>query len=189
MQRHLKLSLGLAAVLGLGLGLSSCNQPPAPDKAPRPVASIQELMLQVVDPNADELWDSVSEKFTAAGSVRKEPKTDADWATLRAHALLLAEAPNLLVVKDRPVALKGGKVADEGSPGILTTGQIQKAIADDPARFAAAARKLQDTAWKMVLAIDRKDAAGVELVGSEIDEACETCHLQYWYPPGKAPKK
>jgi hypothetical protein len=186
MQPRLKLGLGVAAVLGLGL--SSCNRPPAPDQAPRPVASIQELMLQVVDPNADELWDSVSEKFTVAGSVRREPKTDGDWAALRAHALLLAEAPNLLVVKDRPVALKGGKVADEGSPGILTTGQIQKAIADDPARFAAAARKLQDTANKMVLAIDRKDIPAIELVGSEIDEACESCHTQYWYPPEKATK-
>ena len=177
------LSLGLAV-----LALSACNRVPAPDKAPRPVASIQELMLNVVDPSADELWDSVSEHFTAAGSVRREPKTDADWATLRRHAIILQEAPNLLVAKDRPVAVKGGKVADEGSPGILTTGQIQKAIAGDPARFAAAARKLQDTAGKMLLAIDRKDVAAVELVGSEIDAACEGCHTQYWYPPGKAPK-
>jgi hypothetical protein len=178
MPRLVKLSLALVAALGL----SGCNRPPAPDQAPRPVASIQELMLNVVDPSADELWDSVSEHFTAAGSERHEPKTDADWAALRRHAIVLVEAPNLLVVKDRPVTVKSMKVADEGSPGIYTTAQIQKAIADDPARFAAAARRLQVTAEKMVAAIDRKDPAAVELVGSEIDEACEACHTQYWYP-------
>ena len=137
---------------------------------------------------SSDLADSVSTTISKEGTVERAPQTNADWATLRRHAVLLAEAPNLLVVKDRPVAVKGGKVADEGSPGILTTLQIQKAIADDPASFAAAARRLQASAEKMVLAIDRKDVAAVELVGGEIDEACEACHTRYWYPPGKAPK-
>lgn len=121
-------------------------------------------------------------------TTKKRPRTDGEWANLRRHAVLLAEAPNLLVVKDRPVALKGGKVADQGSPGVLTTAQIQQAIAADPARFAAAARRLQDTAEQMVAAIDRKDPAAVQDLGGDVDEACEACHLQYWYPPGKAPK-
>jgi hypothetical protein len=32
-------------------------------------------------------------------------------------------------------------------------------------------------------AIDAKDSARLFEVGGEIDEACEACHLVYWYPP------
>ena len=32
-------------------------------------------------------------------------------------------------------------------------------------------------------AIDAKDPNRLLEVGGEIDEACEACHLVYWYPP------
>jgi hypothetical protein len=32
-------------------------------------------------------------------------------------------------------------------------------------------------------AIDAKDPQRLFDVGGEIDEACEACHLVYWYPP------
>ena len=192
MQRLLRLGIGAAAVLVLGLAACGPNtdraaeqaaQQPAPyTPEMQPYASIQELMLNVVDPSADALWASVSATYSKSGAVINEPKSEEEWASLRGHALILAEAGNLLVMKDRPVAVKGGKVADEGSPGILTTFQIQAQIAQNPARFAERARELQDKAEKMVQAIDRKDAPAIELIGSELDEACEACHKKYWYP-------
>jgi hypothetical protein len=183
MQHLMKIS----AAAALALGLAACG--PGPDRAAGEGAQstpytpdIQELMLNVVDPSADVLWGSVSASYSKAGTVINEPKAEEEWASLRGHALILAEAGNLLVMKDRPVAVKGGKVADEGSPGILTTFQIQAQIAQNPARFAERARELQDKAEKMVQAIDRKDVPAIELIGSELDEACEACHKSYWYP-------
>ena len=32
-------------------------------------------------------------------------------------------------------------------------------------------------------AIDKKDADALSDAGETIDEACEQCHLKYWYPP------
>ncbi|HEV7691724.1 MAG TPA: cytochrome c [Hyphomonadaceae bacterium] len=192
MQRLLKMSIGAAGVLVLGLAAcvreadsttGQADQQPAPyTPEMRPYASIQELMLNMVDPSAEALWASVSATYSRSGAVINEPKSEEDWAALRGHALILAEAGNLLIMKDRPVAVKGGKVADEGSPGILTTFQIQAQIAQNPARFAERARALQDKAEKMVQAIDRKDASAIELIGGELDEACEACHKKYWYP-------
>jgi hypothetical protein len=36
-------------------------------------------------------------------------------------------------------------------------------------------------------AIEAKDAEKLLDVGNAIDEACEKCHLQYWYPNEKRP--
>jgi cytochrome c556 len=34
-------------------------------------------------------------------------------------------------------------------------------------------------------AIDAHDIDGISEAGGTIDEACESCHLQFWYPPQK----
>jgi hypothetical protein len=31
--------------------------------------------------------------------------------------------------------------------------------------------------------IDKKDVAGLERTGSDLDAVCESCHLTFWYPP------
>ena len=66
-------------------------------------ASIQVLMLSIVDPTGDSLWDSVSVSITGAGSKETRPRTDAEWLAVRDKALLLAEAGNLLKIPGRRV--------------------------------------------------------------------------------------
>jgi cytochrome c556 len=42
---------------------------------------------------------------------------------------------------------------------------------------------LHDAGMKALAAIDKKDADALSDAGETIDEACEQCHLKYWYPP------
>ena len=41
---------------------------------------------------------------------------------------------------------------------------------------------LHDAAAQAVSAADAKDPAKVQESGEQIDNACERCHQQYWYP-------
>ena len=38
----------------------------------------------------------------------------------------------------------------------------------------------------MLDAIDKKDVARLESIGSDLDAVCESCHLTFWYPPSQA---
>jgi hypothetical protein len=50
--------------------------------------------------------------------IDRAPKTDEDWAEVRRHALVVSEAPNLLMMHNRPVAPPG---APSLAPGIELT--------------------------------------------------------------------
>src|SRR5678816_4500357 len=71
--------------------------------------SIKDLMDAMVDPNAEYLFDNIVEIVDEQGIIDKTPKTDDDWAEVRRRALMLFEAPNLLVAPGRKVARPGDK--------------------------------------------------------------------------------
>ena len=135
----------------------------------------------VVDPSADYLWDSVSTIVTRKGIEERRPRTDEDWKNVRRRAIALIEAPNLLMMEGRRVAKPGEK---SENPGIeLGPEDIQDIIYHDRATFIQRAHALQDAGMKALAAIDKKDVDGLSDAGEAIDEACEQCHLKYWYPP------
>jgi len=41
---------------------------------------------------------------------------------------------------------------------------------------------IHDAAIDVIAAIDAKDGNKVFELGEKIEEACENCHKQYWYP-------
>jgi hypothetical protein len=155
---------------------------PAPDF--RLTGTIKDLMDGVVDPSADYLWDSVATIVTKKGIDERRPRTDEDWKNVRRRAIALIEAPNLLMMEGRKVARPGEK---SENPGIeLGPEQIQEILDGDRATFIQRAHALQDAGLKALDAIDRKDVDGLSNAGEAIDEACEQCHLKYWYPPDAA---
>ena len=153
-----------------------------------PPATIQELMTTQVDPSADLLWASVSTTITAAGTEEKQPHSEAEWQTVRRYAVTLIEGATLLTVPGRQVAASGGKTEDSTIPGIERPENIQKAIEVDPGSFAGAAVLLRDAGVKALAAIDRRSAQGLVEAGGDLDSACESCHLKYWYPHSPRPK-
>jgi hypothetical protein len=160
---------------------ASAAKTAAPAQDFRLTATIKDLMDGVVDPSADYLWDSVSTIVTRKGVEERRPRTDEDWKNVRRRAIELIEAPNLLIMDGRKVAKPGEK---SENPGIeLGPEDIQQIIDGDRATFIQRAHALQDAGLKALAAIDRKDVDGLSDAGEAIDEACEQCHLKYWYPP------
>ena len=162
---------------------SGCSRsvPPGPELAP--AATIKDLMDAMVDPSAEYLFDNIVEIVDETGIIDKTPKTDDDWKEVRRRALMLVEAPNLLVVPGRTVARPGEKAK---YPEVeLGPEQIQRLIDGDRDAFVRHARQLQDAAVLALKAIDARDKADLFLKLGDVDKACESCHLHYWYPNDK----
>jgi hypothetical protein len=157
--------------------------PPPPDYMP--TATIKDLMQSVVDPNADVVWLSVTTVQSAKGTLDTAPKTDEEWTKVRHGAIALMEAANLLMVPGRHVARPGEK---SETPGVeLEPSEMEVLINKDVPAFRMRAKALHDAGYAAVQAIDNKDAQKVFEVGEQIEQACENCHKQYWYPNEKIP--
>lgn len=196
---HLILVLTLVAFAGsFVVTQSACSQAaPAPAAAaapaPSPVApvgTIKEIMKGIVDPNSAAIWDAVSTESGPKGEIEKVPKTDEEWAKVEASALVLAEVANLLKMQGRHVAKpeEANKKSQPDAPE-LTPVQIEEKINKDRAAWEKKADGLQASAVKAMAAARAHDKDGVLNVGEEIDNACESCHLIYWYPDEKGAKE
>ncbi len=144
-------------------------------------ATIQDLMEGLIDPSADGLWDSVAYISKPAGIEDRRPRTDEEWKAVRTHAVLLIEGGNLLSMPGRLVAADLATIAAPG-PGELSHAQIQERVAAGHPGFVQLAHGLQDAGAKALAAIAAKDAQALMDAGATIDNACEACHVTYWYP-------
>jgi hypothetical protein len=178
------------------LGLTACSPktPPAPPPKSepvvsdlRPVASVLDLMLDVVDHNADILWESVATISGPKGVEERQPRTDKEWAAVRTNALLVIEGANMLMVEGRKVARPGQQLEEPGGATDFTPAQAQTAIDADRPAFVAFAHALQDAAGSALAAIDKRDANALLEAGGDLDEACESCHKRFWYPGSPTP--
>jgi hypothetical protein len=191
--KHPKLVALLAATGVFVLGCEKKTETvaataPAPLATPeKPIASILDLMAGQVDPAADFLWESVATISTPKGMVEHQPRTEEEWLAVRLKALQLAEAANLLMMPGRRLAHPGQHLDDEGAQGNLTGEQAQAAIDANRDTFLAYAVALRDTAERTLEAIDKKDVNQYLEIGGAIDEACEQCHLKFWYPGSVTP--
>ena len=163
---------------------------PAPPADPpfRATSTIRELMQSMVAPSAQGLWDSVGRVSDARGTRDLEPRTDEEWAAVRRHAISLMETTNLLLIPGRHVAREGQQTlkADDATPGSeLPPSEIEKLVNQNWAVWTAMTHNLHGTATSMLDAIDKKDVARLESIGSDLDGVCEVCHLTFWYPPSR----
>jgi cytochrome c556 len=149
----------------------------------RPSATVKEIMDYIVIPSSEALFNAVGSTTGPNGVEDKAPKTDADWEAVRQRALLLAEAGNLLMVPGRHVASPKDKSKNPGSE--LEPAQMDALVAKNPALFAQKAAGIRAAALIALKAIDAKDVEGLSNAGGDIDEACESCHLVFWYPNEK----
>lgn len=176
-----------ALVLLAGYAQHDTARAAPPHSAFNTTLSIHDVMVSVVDPAADALWDSVGTVVTASGTEEHRPRTDDDWNLLRQHAVRLAESANLLIIPGRPVVVQGRKLDDANVPGVLNAAEVGKAIQTKRKGFETAAQHLHAAAVEALAAIDRRDVTALSNAGGTIDRACESCHLVYWYPNARRP--
>lgn len=109
-------------------------------------------MLNVLDPAADGIWESVGTIMTTEGTFEKAPASDDEWAVVRMHALQLAESGNLLMLPAR-------------SSGSAEWIKESQALITHSLRAAKAA--------------ESKDKDALFTVGGDIYDVCTNCHKQF----------
>jgi hypothetical protein len=143
-------------------------------------ATLAEIMESIVMPSADALWNAVAVSVTTEGTFEEIPETDEEWEAVRWKAVNLAEATNLLVMRGRAVDAPG--VVSESPEDELSPAHIKTLLDTQWPAWVAHAHALHEVAMQSITVIDAHDVDGLTEIGGAIDEACESCHLQFWYP-------
>lgn len=179
----------VAVVCSVLIAVSCQTKPAEPAAPPQPpyttTATIKDIMLHIVDPAGDMVWDSVSTVIDKGGLHETVPTTDEDWGKIRNGVITLIEASNLLMIPGRAMARPGEKSV---APGVeLEPAEMEELVKKDPAGWQQRARALHDISLEVLKIVDAKDAKKLFDIGEDIDKACENCHRQYWFPNEKIP--
>ena len=152
----------------------------------KPVVSVKELMRDMLDPAADNIFDAVKVVTTKNGSVETAPKTDEDWEKIRIGAVTLAEGVYLLKIP-RPFAPPGDENNSAGPDATeLSPAQIKAKLEADPVLWNAKIEALRNVGLEVLEIVKKKNVAELWDAGENLDQACERCHIEYWYPGDKA---
>ena len=153
-----------------------------------PDVSVKQLMGHMIDPAADIIFDSVWSDSTAAGVVEHKPTTEEDWEKVETGAITLIEGVELLKVV-RPFAPPGDVNQSVGpdAPELSPT-QIKEKVDKDPVLWLAKIQAVRNVGLEVLDVVKKKDSEKLFEAGSDLDEACEACHVEYWYPNDKALK-
>ena len=178
----------LMAVSAVTLVTASCRTPEqsaAPEPvAPKPVGTLREVMHGIVEYNAFRIFDAVTITVTTEGTTEKEPRTAEEWDEVLHAALALAESPNLLVNvgrDGRTIAFPQDMDTAAGE-GQLTPNQIQAKIDSNRDLWLKYLSDLQNVGREAMDLVNKKDVNGLFKIGGQIDQVCEACHLEFWYP-------
>jgi hypothetical protein len=187
--------IAFAGVLFLAAFTFSLCSKPAPAESPSvaapllsemtPVVSVKELMANMIDPIADNIFDAVWWDSTGKGVVEHKPSTAEDWDKIKTGAVTLAEGIYLLKLP-RLLAPVGDVNNSVGpNPPELSPTEIQAKIDKDPVLWMAKIQALRNVSLEVLEIVKKKDVDALWRAGGDLDEACEACHLEYWYPGDK----
>jgi hypothetical protein len=192
-RKRLLSCLGLLIVSLFSMSACSLSKPNAAQPAApamwgdmKPVVSVKDLMRNMIDPASDYIFDAVKVEVSKSGTVERLPKTDADWETIRTGAITLAEGIYLLKVP-RPFTPPGDENNSTGPEATeLSPAQIKAKIESDPVLWNAKIEALRNVGLEVLEIVKKKNADELFEAGGNLDEACESCHIQFWYPGDKA---
>ncbi|MEO6339350.1 MAG: hypothetical protein ABIO39_04875 [Caulobacteraceae bacterium] len=156
------------------------SRKPPPRSGGPPAETLKSIMKTVVDPSGSFLFQSVMEVSDSRGITKKAPTTDEDWAEVRHHLNVLHDIPARLSVPGLRAAGPRDRAANpvvENQPK-----EIQRLLDTQHADFVRRAERLRDAASLGLKAADARDKDALFTALTEIDHACEACHVRYWYP-------
>jgi hypothetical protein len=180
-------SIGVVAwmMTGCSPSQSASAPPPAAQKLwgdLKPIVSVKELMHNMIDPLADNIFDAVAVYITKEGVREVAPKTDEDWDRVRVGAVTMVEGVYLLKIP-RPFAPPGDNNNSEGPEAAeLSPVEITAKVEKDPVLWNAKIEALRNAGLEVLEIVKKRDANALWQAAEDIDAACENCHLEYWYP-------
>jgi len=157
--RHLTLVpavvLTLAALAGCTpapLPVAEQKAAPTASEAPvyKPVVSINDIMVSVIDHNSHILWN--------AGDPKRAPKNDQDWHNLEHAAVTIAAAGNMILMPGTGPNDAGWVREKDWIK--FTEGQTEAALA-------------------AMKAVDAKDLKALLAAGDTLVGSCEACHAKF----------
>jgi hypothetical protein len=183
------------AILAAAVITSGCSSP-TPAAAPppalqlwgelKPIVSVKELMRDMIDPASDYVFDAIGTVVSKKGTEEIQPRTQADWDRLRVGGVMLAEGIYLLKIP-RPFAPPGDENNSTGpDPEELSPAQIKAKLEADPVLWNAKIEALRNVGLEVLDIVKRKDVKELWDAAENLDQACESCHIAYWYPGDKA---
>ncbi len=157
----------------------------AADKASPP--NVHELMKNVIAIQTQVIWDVGNNAQDDAGNPDASRMKPADWAKVAASAGKVKDASQALASAPHVMAAAPGqKIEGEGgTPGAFGAKEVQKAIDANPKVFQAFAQQLVKSMDELIAASKSKDAKKLFDVSGRLDQECEVCHQQFWYPDEK----
>jgi len=183
---HWLVLIGVVALVAACRWQEQPQQAAAATEGPGPVAPIRDVMHMIIEAQAQVIFDSVAITVTEKGTDERQPTTEEEWDAVLHSAVTLAEAANLLMVPGRPVA-RPEDMNTSADPVELTPAKIQEMITANPESWVKHAKALQDVAMRAVKAATDKNVQELWNIGEPIDQVCETCHLEFWYPDDVRP--
>jgi hypothetical protein len=149
---------GLSPAARAGTAAHPVTLPPTLE--PTPSHTVQQLMVGLVDPAADGIWNSVGSIVTSTSEETWAPSTDTDWQRLEGHARALARGAEALV---DPIRVNGRH------------------------DWAVPARALRTASAAALAAAQRRDTTAIYAASEQLLDACQQCHTHYWLPTESAP--
>jgi hypothetical protein len=187
------LFIALAPTSACSSTQAPASKPPSQSDAPKlpsvtlwgdmkPVVSVKELMKYMIDPIADNIFDSVGTVVTKKGIEDRAPRTDDDWDKIETGAVTLAEGAYLLKVP-RDFTPAGDRNNSEGPDAVeLSPEAIKAKVLKDPVEWNARIETLRNAALAVMEIVKKRDKAALWDASENLDTACENCHRSYWYP-------
>jgi hypothetical protein len=172
-----------SALFLLGGGLVIAAAYAADSAAP---ANLHELMKNVVAIQTQVIWDVTNNAQDDKGDPDPTKLKAADWAKLAdAAGKVKAAAQKLVTAQHVMAAAPGQKIDGEGPKDAPSAKSVQKAIDANPKALQAFARQLMGSMDEVIAGAKTRDAKKVFAVAGRLDQECEGCHMQFWYPDEK----
>lgn len=154
----------------------------AAETAPTP--NLRHLMKDVVATQTQAIWDVTNNALDGNGDPDPTKLKPEDWARLAAAAVKVkAAAQDLATAPQVLAAAPGEKLEGEGgTSGGFSAKQVQQAIDASPKAFQAFAQQLNGSMDEIIAAAKTRNAKRVFDVSNRLDQECEHCHKQFWYP-------
>ena len=143
--------------------------------------SLSEIMTTIVTPSSDVIWNAVVFDVTAEGETLTGPASAEQWNIVRASAENLVAASAKLLSEKLPIRLVEPA---ETPPGELNSQQIADLRAANWQAWTAHVNLLHAAGTNALSMIDARDVKGLSDVGNSLYEACDSCHMKFWYPEG-----
>jgi cytochrome c556 len=140
-------------------------------------------MQQQVNPAMMAIWDVGNNALDENGGLDASLLDDAKWATIADNADKLAAAGKQIGgASDFVAAAADNSTVGEGE---IKMAAVQKHVDGNPDGLKQMGTAFADSATRLDTAARAKDVKTAGDLISGMDQVCESCHLEYWYPEQK----